>query len=247
MSISIPKNWKTDEWYGFTRHHFTFQGHPAWIVEPHFPCPDNRWSWCMQWAEAFVPRVGTLALLEHGFYHAHIDLFETRANQKGVTIMAAFQKKLVSMGLSPKVNLIGMSWGGFFSLRYAVTYPENICAIYLDAPLCNATSLEEVGADDRIKTLTKLFNISEEELKTSKLNPVNNVKPLIDAKIPIFAAVGEDDMVLNINMHFNLLEKNFIKQGGKFTNVVRRSAWGHHPHGFDDTTELLKFHWMARE
>ena len=49
---------------------------------------------------------------------------------------AKFQKYLVDeLGLAPKADLIGMSWGGFYSTRYAANYPENVDKIYLDAPL----------------------------------------------------------------------------------------------------------------
>ncbi len=247
--ITFPADWPTDNWYGFTRHHFTFEGCKAWIVEPPMPAPDNRWSWCMQWAEAFVPRVGTIALLEHGFYHVHIDAFEFRASPKGIAIMRRFQDKLVGMGLSPKANLIGMSWGGYFSLRYAEENPAQVCAIYLDAPLCNAAD-EDTGSEHPARhnqEISERYGLSFEELKTSPLNPVNNLKPIADAKIPVFAAIGEDDCVVNHKTNFDVVEKNFLAAGGAFWKVVRRPAWGHHPHGVDDVTELLDFHWKARE
>ena len=51
-------------------------------------------------------------------------------------VLAAYQRFLVEeLGLAPKANLVGMSWGGFFSTRYAARYPQNVCRIYLDAPL----------------------------------------------------------------------------------------------------------------
>ena len=73
--IVFPESWTADEWYGFTRHHFDFEGCKAWIVEPKYPAGDGRWSWCTVWPEAFVRRVGIVALLEHGFYHVHVDAF----------------------------------------------------------------------------------------------------------------------------------------------------------------------------
>ncbi|MBR2373204.1 MAG: alpha/beta fold hydrolase [Lentisphaeria bacterium] len=243
--IVFPENWQTDQWYGFTRHHLEFEGCKAWIVEPDYPAGDGRWSWCTVWPEAFVKRVGIVDLLNHGFYHVHIDAFAFRASPEGVRIMSKFQDFLVSMGLSPKANLIGMSWGGYFSLRYAEENPNRIAAIYLDAPLCNAADPEDkVG--DRNQAISDNYKLTTEELKSSKLNPINNVAPIVEARIPLMAAVGEDDIVVNIDSNFNILEKRIIELGGTI-KTIRRGAWGHHPHGLDDTEQLLKFHCSALE
>ena len=57
-------------------------------------------------------------------------------DENDLKVCAAFQGFLVKeLGFAPKVNLIGMSWGGSFSTRYAATYPQNVRRIYLDAPL----------------------------------------------------------------------------------------------------------------
>ena len=59
--------WEVDEWYGFKRYKFEFEGRYAWVAVPETPAGDGRFSWCTQWAEAFVPRVGTVELLKNGF------------------------------------------------------------------------------------------------------------------------------------------------------------------------------------
>jgi pimeloyl-ACP methyl ester carboxylesterase len=159
--------------------------------------------------------------------------------------MGRFHDFLVSMGLSAKCNLIGMSWGGFFSLRYAGTFPERIAAIYLDAPLCNAADPASPDSD-RANSILENYKMSFEELSVSKLNPLNNVEALVNARIPMKAAVGETDQSVNNDTNFNILEKKIIELGGSIT-TTRRNYWGHHPHGFDDTEELLAFHCAARE
>ncbi|MBO4631991.1 MAG: alpha/beta fold hydrolase [Lentisphaeria bacterium] len=243
--IKFPENWTVDEWYGFNRHHFDFEGCSAWIAEPKYPAGDGRWSWCMAWPESFIKRVGIVALLEHGFYHVYIDTFQFRASPQGVAIMGRFQVYLQNLGLSSKVNLIGKSWGGFFSLRYAETFPERIAALYLDAPLCNAADPKNCD-EDRTRSILENFGLSLEEMKVSKLNPLNNTAVLVKAQIPIMAVVGEADLSVNIDTNFNILEKRILESGGKL-KVIRRKCWGHHPHGLDDPEELLKFHCEARE
>ena len=245
--VVFPKEWAVEEWWGFKRHKFQFQGCDAWIAEPHVTAGDGRWSWCMVWPEAFVPRVGIVSLLEHGFYHVHIDTFATRANNEGIRIMREFHDMLVGMGLSPKANLIGMSWGGYFSLRYSEENPDRIAAIYLDAPVCNAADTDtDPEHVERRKSIEQAYGLSYEELKTSQMNPLNNVEAIVNAKIPIMAVLGEADMSVNIDSNFNLFEKRLLELGGSI-KTIRRNYWGHHPHGLDDPTPLLEFHCAARE
>ncbi|MBR0459408.1 MAG: alpha/beta fold hydrolase, partial [Victivallales bacterium] len=184
--LSIPSTWSSVEWHGFTRHDFEFAGCKAFVVEPHYPAGDGRWSWCTVWPEAFVRRVGIELLLEHGFYHVHVDAFAYRANPQGVAIMKSFHDFLVEIGLSPKANLIGMSWGGFFALRYSETHPDDVAALYLDAPLCNAAD----GTNPSLLgQITEAFGMTQTELETSPRNPICNVEPLVAHKIPMMAVV----------------------------------------------------------
>ncbi len=153
--INYPDG-ETVEWYGFTRHNFELDGHKAFIVEPRFASPGLPWSWCTQWAEAFVPRTPALKLLERGFHHVHIDLFETRMNPEGIKIAKKFYDLLQSLGFNSKAALIGMSYGGLFSLRWAEEYPETVGAVYLDAPV---TDLGFCCDRDATNALEKILRI----------------------------------------------------------------------------------------
>ncbi len=238
--FKISPDWEEELWYNFKRYKFQFQGYNAWVAVPYTPAPDGRWSWCTQWAEAFVERVGTTDLLSRGFHHAHIDIFDTKCNQNGVEIMKDFHDFLVSLGLNTKTNLIGMSWGGYFALRYATTYPEKVRAIYLDAPVCNSAD-PHISARERVAEISATYNLSIEELVKSQLNPINRVKVLADNQIPIFIATGEDDLVVNVETNVNLIEKELLKYQHPYS-IIRRSCWGHHPHGFDNRKPLIEFH-----
>lgn len=236
--IVFPAEWKTEEWYGFTRHCFEFEGCNAWIAEPHYAAGDGRWSWVTQWAEAFVERTGVVGLLNHGFYHVHIDVFKYKCSPEGVAIMGRFQDKLVAMGLSPKCNLVGMSWGGFFALRYAETFPDRVCGIYLDAPVCDASEKK-----DRLPSIMETYKMTQEELAVSPLNPINNTAAI--AHIPVLGIVGTADTIVNVTTNFDVFAKRFQEAGGHLEQI-RRDAWGHHPHGLDDVTPLLQFHCSVR-
>ncbi|MCQ2380685.1 MAG: alpha/beta hydrolase [Victivallaceae bacterium] len=241
----LPDAKGTVTWHGYRRHDFVFEGRKAFIVEPKCPAGDGRWSWCAIWPEAFVERVGITELLNHGYYHAHIDVLSTAASPAGVETMKHFHDYLVSLGLARKTNLIGMSWGGFFSLRYAETHPEDIAAIYLDAPVCNAADPEPV-AKSRCDTMSKEFKMSHEDFKTSPLNPINNLAPIVRHGIPVMALTGEDDAVVRVSSNIDIVAKRFGELGGKI-EIIRRPMWGHHPHGMDDVNGIVRFHQSVHE
>ena len=126
-----------DAFHGFNRVIFDFKGHKAWICSPsREPLKGKPWTWTMQWATAYVPRTNVLQMLRGGYHHVTIETFERRMDEKGLEVSADFQRFLVErLGFAPKAYLVGMSWGGFFSVRYAANYPGNVAKIYLDAPL----------------------------------------------------------------------------------------------------------------
>lgn len=233
-----------DQWYGFKRTKFLFKGKVAWVVEPNItPLKGNPWTWTMQWAEAYVKRTGVPDALKNGYHHATIELFETRMNDEGVEIAAQFQRFLVDkLAFAPKVNLIGMSWGGFFSIRYASKYPESIKSIYLDAPLLNfdsfAPSDAPTKAARKIGPWASIGPNGEKWIQDERM-PVNNAEKIAKAKIPVLLLYGAQDMTVKPELNSLVFIDRFKKAGGSI-NIIKRAMYGHHPHGVDlDETELL--------
>ena len=224
-------------WYGHHRIHFDFRGHSAWIVEPSVePLQGMPWTWTMQWAEAFVPRTGVVDLLKAGYHHATIDLFGTRMSDEGVEIAAAFQQFLVGqLGFAAKTRLIGPSWGGFFSMRYAGLHPENVARIYLDSPLLTFDGYRK--AEGREAMLSRIGPWATLEPKDRKWTPmpqmpINYTETIAKAGIPVFLVYGGQDQTVNPTLNSQPFIDRIKKAGGKLT-VDARPFCGHHPHGFD--------------
>lgn len=248
--INYPDG-ETVEWYGFTRHNFELDGHKAFIVEPRFASPGLPWSWCTQWAEAFVPRTPALKLLERGFHHVHIDLFETRMNPEGIKIAKKFYDLLQSLGFNSKAALIGMSYGGLFSLRWAEEYPETVGAVYLDAPVTDlgfccdrdATNaleknLENLAHEAQINA--DAYGVETQELHAHPLSPNNNFQKIAAAKIPILCLRSGQDLTVNPVTNSDTFAERVTAAGGNF-QMVDRPLNGHHPHGLDDPQALAEF------
>ena len=240
------------EWYGYRRHNFELEGCKGFIVEPPHPAPGLPWSWCLQWAEAFVPRTPALQLLERGFHHVHMDVFSTYMNDEGVKKLEKFYDLLQSMHFDKKAALIGMSYGGLFSLRWAAEHPETVGVIYLDAPVCSLSFTAERVVDASLPSLKtflegetakhyKAYNVNTpEELRNHPKSPLNNYQPIAEAKIPILAIRSGQDQSVIPETNIDIFAERLSAAGGNI-QVIRRDLYGHHPHGLDDPTPLTGF------
>jgi pimeloyl-ACP methyl ester carboxylesterase len=231
MSI-ITFETDTDSWHGGTRHRFQFEGREAWIVEPEKPAATKAWTWCMEWPTAFMPRTGVPKLLEKGFYHVHLQA-RGHGNDADLEAFRRYHDFLQGLGLNPKPVLIGLSFGGLYSARYAAANPEKVAAIYLDAPVC---SFQDFRFLDVVKKEYRLDDL--EHLENHPGMPINLADKLKD--IPILLIYGTDDLVVVPALNCELLTERLRNVGGK-VKVVKRPSWGHHPHGMDDTTIIENF------
>lgn len=241
----------SDDWGGGHRIIFDFNGRKAWIVEPKEGAPvdsDRRWVWTMQWMGAYLNRTGAPDLVKGGWRHVHLEAFDTRANEDGLKALSDFQDYLVrELGFAPKANLIGMSWGGFYSIRYANAFPEKISRIYLDAPLLN---FEGFGGD-ATKTPTAAAALigswaksapADGNWSTDPRMPVNMAGAIAKAGIPVYLLYGGQDQTVNPKLNCERFAEHFRAEGGQL-KVESRPLYGHHPHGFEhgDMSRIIEY------
>ena len=211
----------------------------------------------MQWRTAFVNRTGAPEMLRRGWHHAAIDTFRHRMDAKGLEVNRAFQRYLVEkLGLKPKAALIGMSWGGFYSVRYASTYPDCVARMYLDAPLLNfhefipnfapteqAKRIGGEGADWGKGPLDGKSWADDPRM------PVNIFQPIVQAKIPVLLIYGGQDQSVRCDLNAELFIRRMREAGGVLRVGINdaegrgRAAFGHHPHGLelDQQDKLAEF------
>ena len=239
---------RSDTWYGYKRTVFDFEGHEAWVVSPKCePAAGLPWTWTMQWAEAYVDRTGVLDLLAKGWHHVTIETFQYRMDEEGLRVSRAFQKFLVEeLGFAQKANLVGMSWGGFFSTRYAAAFPECVGKIYLDAPLMNFDGFAKVGGTptENAARIGPWANMppADGNWSTDSRMPVKMADRLAKAGIPILLLYGGQDATVPPAKNCELFAEKFKAAGGKI-DIRRRGLYGHHPHGEDPnkTSSIVSF------
>ena len=222
---------RKDKWYGGLRTVFDFEGYEAWVVEPPMgvePAKGRPWTWTMQWKTAFVPRTGVPELLKRGFHHVTLDTFSRKMDERGIAVSRRFRDYLVDeLGFAPKANLIGMSWGGFYSVRYTCAHPETVNAIYLDAPLL----CFKPGRRDGIGPWGEAMPPDGDWSKNPEM-PINKTMALARTKVPVLLLYGGVDPVVPPAANAELFVERFLVAGGKI-KVVNRAAYAHHPHGVD--------------
>ncbi len=242
---------KSDAWFGGERTIFEFRGSEAWVVEPEKPAQGNPWAWIMEWPGAFAKRTGAPALLAAGYrvvtfrpgFYKDGKFVSRPGNMNDARLKECreFQRFLADdLGLAQKGNLIGMSWGGFYSIRYASTYPDCVAHIYLDAPLLDFSTLQNWAGWN----VAGFYGVDAKTYvgKDDPLQPVNRAEPVAKAGIPILLLYGGADIVVPPALNCELFVKRFQAFGGKI-KVVKRSGYGHHPHGLevDEQQQFVDF------
>lgn len=245
VNLSWPGE-SIDTWHGFRRHHFKVDGCAAWVVEPKQPLPGKPWSWCLEFPDAFTQRCAAVGLLEKGFYHAHIVVGNTFGCPAALGHFDALYASLTARGLSAKPVLIGLSRGGLYVYRWAAQNPNRVAAIYGDAPVCDFKSWpggkgKGAGSRGDWAQLLRCYGFKDEaEAMRYAGNPIDVLKPLADARIPIIHVVGDADEVVPVAENTAVLEQRYRALGGEI-QVIHKPGIGHHPHGLDDPTPVVKF------
>jgi pimeloyl-ACP methyl ester carboxylesterase len=230
---------------GFDRIIFEYEGCEAWVVEPAKAAEGSPWAWCMEWPTAFQNRTGVKALLEAGYrwvtfnpaYAKHGNK-ATAGNQNDEMIAKRrkFQEFLINtLGLEKRVCLIGMSWGGFYSIRYASTHPECIKAIYIDAPLLDFSTLAGFKTKNW-QSLAEFYpGITADYVGADDpMQPVHRTRAekIAKAKIPVLCVYGGSDTVVPAESNCMRFAEAFEKAGGHIL-MWRDNKRGHHPHGLE--------------
>ena len=237
-----------DSWRGGSRIVFDFNGEEAWVVVPAVEEAKGRpWTWTMEWPTAFVSRTGVPAMLARGWHHGKFVSKPGNMNDERLKRSREFQRFLVDeLGFAQKACLVGMSWGGFYSVRYSGTYPECVRRAYLDAPLLDFTTLPSWPRWQCCET----YHVSEGYVGADDPRmPVNMAEPMAKGGVEVLLLYGGQDQTVPPAKNCELFVKRYRAAGGKLLNGILsnenrgRSAYGHHPHGLeiDEQDKLADF------
>lgn len=226
-------------WNGRDRYDFNFRGRDAIVVAPKQAAKGNPWIWRPAFFDAF-PSVDK-ALLDKGFHIAYYDVTHMYGTPAGVALGTDFYNYMKNFyRLSPKVTLEGFSRGGLYALNWAARNTDKIACIYLDAPVCDVFSWPGRKNEALWKDLLKEWNLTDEEMKNFKGNPIDNLEPIAQAGIPIISVCGDSDQTVPLKENMDVVRSRYLAMGGPVELIIK-SGCDHHPHSLDNPEPVVDF------
>ena len=230
------------EWRGFKRIDFKFEGRDAILVFPRKANAEKNWLLKTEYFGAF--QNFECVMVTRGWHLAFIKNVTRWCLDEDLDLKARFAKALSEeFGLYEKCLPVGMSCGGLIAVKLAARHPECVSALYLDAPVMNLLSCPAglgKADDSMLAEFVDAMGISPIELLSYRDNPIDKMHILLENKIPVFIVYGGADDVVPYDENGEILERYYRENGGVIETVGKPDC-GHHPHGLEDSTPLIKF------
>lgn len=235
---------KKSAWLGFDRVDFTIDGRHCWLVTPKSAAEGRPWIWRARFF-GHEPQAD-IALLQEGFHVAYCDVAGLFGSPQAVKHWNAFYQVMTEKhGLAKRPALEGMSRGGLIMYNWAAANPDNVACIYGDAPVCDFKSWpggkgSGKGSPPAWKQCLDAYGLTEAEALKYQHNPIDNLKPLADAGVPLLHVVGDTDDVVPVEENTAIIESRYTELGGSI-RVIHKPGVGHHPHSLEDPGPIVAF------
>jgi pimeloyl-ACP methyl ester carboxylesterase len=198
----------------------------------------------------------SVALLEAGWHLAYVGISNQFGSPRAVARWEQVYDVLVKdHALSPKPALIGLSRGALYCMSWAAAHPDKTLAVYLDNGVCDFKSWPGgkpkglgtgPGSPEEWANVLKAFDFKDDkEAIAYNKNPIDHLKPLLDARIPILLVYGDSDQYVPIKENSELLYDRYKAAGGPIERIVKPGQ-DHHPHGLTDPKPIVDFFEKAR-
>lgn len=194
----------------YNRYEFRIAGNFRVImIAPRKEAPEKPWVFRTD----FVSRDDKvdLALLAEG-YHIVIGPVPTNADGPLLEQWNIVYKFLTDHGFSKKPVLKGAGGAAGEVYAWAIANPNQVSCIYGENPILKS--------------------------KLAKIQPVDNLAPLAEAKVPLMHVCGSLDPWFNENT--SIARKLYKKLGGKMTVIIQKGE-GHYPLGLKDPKPVIDF------
>lgn len=232
-------------WNGFARYDFEVQGKPVLVVAPTTAAAGRPWVWH---GEFFGHKPAPdIALLKEGFHVVYLKVPDMLGSPKAVGHWNdCYAEMTTRYGLAPKAALVGLSRGGLYCYNWAIANPDKVACIYADAPVCDFKSWpggkgKGPGSPRDWKLVLDQWGFRDDaEAVAYKGNPVDNLKPLAEAKVPLLHVFGDADEVVPWEENTGLVAERYKAFGGSI-ELIRKPGVKHHPHGLEDSTPIVEF------
>ena len=236
---------KFSEWKGFRRCDFQIDGQSVLVVIPNQPAAGQPWVWH---GEFFGHKPAPdIALLKKGFHIVYLKVPDMLGSPAAVQHWNNCYRHMTTVhGLAKKPALVGLSRGGLYCYNWAIANPNRVACLYGDAPVCDFKSWpggfqKGTGSPKNWKRVLQQWNFKNaEEAKAYQGNPIDQLQPLADAKVPLLHVYGDADKVVPWDENTGIIAKRYKALGGSI-QLIAKPGIGHHPHGLKDSTPIVDF------
>ena len=222
---------------------FEVDGHKAFIIAAPEPAKDKPWLWYAPTLPG-LPGAGHQwyfeRMLKAGISIAGIDLGEVRGSPASNAKFSAFRDEMVRRGFSPKPVLLGQSRGGLMMLSWATQNPDKVTAFTGIYPVCNLTSWPMKNSKAAVLAD---YGLPEAELlaNLSRFNPLENLRGLLEKRVPIFIVHGDSDTVVPLTDNGEIVKQRYEAGGGTVTVKVIPGEGHKVSPSFFECQELVDF------
>ncbi|MBA4018446.1 MAG: hypothetical protein C0483_14865 [Pirellula sp.] len=219
-----------------TAEKFDVNGQTAMLYAAPKPAAGKPWVW-------YAPTIKGLSLamrpvyfegfLNAGVSIAGFDLGEVRGAPASTEQFTLFYHEMVKRGWSPKPILLGQSRGGLMMLAWATRHPDKTRAFVGIYPVCNLASWPMKN----VPVVLEDYKLTEAELRArlAEFNPIDNLKGLLEQKVPIYVVHGDADAVVPYKDNTQLLKERYETGGGSIqVKVVAGEGHKVSPSFFED-------------
>jgi pimeloyl-ACP methyl ester carboxylesterase len=244
-----------EDYLGYARHQVSGRadGRSFTVVVPRQAATGRPWIWCGAfWGNKDIPATRQVAaanvkLLGKGFHMVCSSPPSVYGYVDGNRSMDdVYADAVAKYGLSPKPVLVALSREALFMYRWAAANPDKVAGLYVDNGVCDFKSwpggMGKAKRDDaswRLVLESYGFN-SEAEALAYDQNPIDLLKPLADARIPILHVCGTADAVVPYEENAAIIRERYERMGGPIEVILKPGA-GHHPHGLEDPAPIIEF------
>jgi pimeloyl-ACP methyl ester carboxylesterase len=242
--VAGPFPGKQSDWKGHRRFDFEVAGRTVTVVTPDKAAKDRPWLWRGEFFGAFA--TVDEALLNQGWHVVYMDCANTFGSPDTMRRWAELYDLLTEKhALSRRPVLLGMSRGGLYVYNWAAAHPERTGLIYGDAPVCDVKSWpgskgKGKGSPQDWELFKQVYGLSESQAVDWKLNPIDILAPIAQARIPIIHVVGDADDAVPVDENTQVLKQRYEALGGHVELIVKRGV-GHHPHSLEDPTPIVDY------
>lgn len=157
-----------------------------------------------------------------GMAVAGIDVGESFGSPAGRAAYSALHAELTgARGLAPKACLLARSRGGLMLYNWAVEHADCVSCAAGIYPVCNLLSYPG------LETACAAYRMTKEQLgaRLADHNPVDRVKPLAEARVPVFHVHGDNDKTVPLEENSGKLAEVYRQHGGDMIlKVVKGGA-----------------------